>query len=82
MMKILIYAPGMKFDGGGPGTHIRELASNLSKLGEEVKVIASLSNDNYKSDVAVTPVGRSRWLRIPLVGGRSRELVIESGIAI
>lgn len=47
-MRILIYVPIITFDSCvGNSVHVRELAQNLLELGNEVVVIANLSNSAY-----------------------------------
>lgn len=62
-MRILIYVPTITFDSCvGNSVHVRELAQNLLKLGNEVVVIANLSNSAYDGIVAV------RSTKIPRIG--------------
>ena len=64
-MRILIYVPTITFDGCvGNSVHVRELAQNLLELGNEVVVIANLSNSAYDGIVAVrsTKIPRIRVL--------------------
>jgi len=59
-MKILLYAPGIILDGeDGSATHVRELADNLSKIGNEVALITTittLKNRVINSNVKVKPI--------------------------
>ena len=62
-MRILIYVPTITFDSCvGNSVHVRELAQNLLELGNEVVVIANLSNSAYDGIVAV------RSTKIPRIG--------------
>lgn len=64
-MRILIYVPTITFDGCiANSVHVRELAQNLLELGNEVVVIANLSNSAYDGIVAVrsTKIPRIRVL--------------------
>jgi glycosyltransferase involved in cell wall biosynthesis len=46
-LKVLIYLPVAPLDGeGATETHVRELAENLSKLGNQVTVVCQLKNTN------------------------------------
>ena len=53
-MKILIYVPVVILDGeGGVATHVRELAENLLKLGNEVTIVCRLRNRTYRSSASI-----------------------------
>lgn len=47
-MKVLIYVPVAALDGeGATNTHVRELAEDLAKLGNQVTVVCQLNNTTY-----------------------------------
>jgi glycosyltransferase involved in cell wall biosynthesis len=47
-LKVLIYLPVAQLDGeGATNTHVRELAEDLAKLGNQVTVICQLKNTTY-----------------------------------
>jgi len=53
-LKILIYVPVVILDGeGGVATHVRELAENLLKLGNEVTIVCRLRNRTYRSSASI-----------------------------
>jgi glycosyltransferase involved in cell wall biosynthesis len=47
-LKVLIYVPVAALDGeGATNTHVRELAEDLAKLGNQVTVVCQLNNTTY-----------------------------------
>jgi glycosyltransferase involved in cell wall biosynthesis len=48
-LKVLIYVPVAALDGeGATNTHVRELAEDLAKLGNQVTVVCQLNNTTYR----------------------------------
>lgn len=62
-MRILIHTPNIVFDGtGGASVHLRELAENLSQVGNKVDVICKLGCNNYDTLATIKRV------RAPSIG--------------
>jgi glycosyltransferase involved in cell wall biosynthesis len=56
-LKVLIYVPVAALDGeGATNTHVRELAEDLAKLGNQVTVVCQLNNTTYRGLASIKRV--------------------------